>query len=211
MLLSAGPTEEPLDEVRFLSNRSSGLLGQELALAAERAGWSVTALLAPRIPQPIDTHVRVHRFRTSNDLDRLLRTHLPDSQVLIMAAAVCDYRPINTHPGTKLRRHEGGLSLELEAVDDLLRSCAQRARPDQVLIGFSLSANETLESTAREKLEKKGVRAIVANPLQTMDAQSITPLIVWKDENKVHTSDWGLLSKSAFAERFIAWVEGLLE
>ena len=94
LLITAGPTYEPIDAVRFIGNRSSGQLGSALADHAAKAGWEVTLLLGPNAILPSDNRVRVVRFQSCQDLQTLLAEHLPDCDTLVMAAAVADYRPV---------------------------------------------------------------------------------------------------------------------
>lgn len=207
LLITAGPTQEPIDEVRFISNRSSGRLGVEIAHAAAKTGWSVTLLLGPCAMQPTDTRIRVIRFRTATDLRRLLHAEFPSCRALVMAAAVADYRPKHPALGSKIRRSEGKLTIELEAVPDLLAECAASRRPGQVLIGFALEPEDKLAESARDKLERKGVDAIVANPLQTMDADSIEATIFYSSPTGPRSIHWASSPKGEFGERLMRWIE----
>lgn len=202
-LITAGPTHEPIDAVRYIGNRSSGRLGVALADEASRRGLPVTLLLGPTHLAPARPAVRVHRFRTTADLERLLAEHLPGCGTLIQAAAVADYRPaadIAAGESGKLRREHRTLSLTLEPTPDLLAMCAARRRPGQVLIGFALEPLDRLRESALGKLERKDVDAIIANPLDTMEAATIEAEVflrgggAWKTE--------GAMSKEAFA----AWL-----
>jgi len=203
LLVSAGPTYEPIDAVRFLGNRSSGRLGVALAEAARREGWRVTLLLGPTSIEPTDTGVEVHRFRTTADLQGLLADHFPACDMLVMAAAVADYRPVIPEQarrdplGTKLKRSGEGLKLEFEATPDLLAGCSAMRRPGQRIVGFALEPAERLIDSARSKLERKGVDAIVANPLETMDSGAIDATLISRDGTSVSTP--GPIAKSEFA------------
>lgn len=202
-LITAGPTHEPIDAVRYIGNRSSGRLGVALADEAARRGTPVTLLLGPTHLLPSRPGVDVVRFRTTADLERLLMERLPRCGTLIQAAAVADYRPavdIASGEGGKLRREQRSLSLTLEPTPDLLAMCAARRRPGQVLIGFALEPLDRLRESALSKLQRKDVDAIIANPLGTMEAATIEAEIflrgggTWKTE--------GAMSKEAFA----AWL-----
>lgn len=199
LLITAGPTHEPIDAVRYLANRSSGRVGVALAGAAARRGWAVTLLLGPVDRPAFHTHtaVRVLRFTTTDDLRALLDTHAGECDVLIMAAAVADYRPIHAGP-TKIARGEKPITLRLEPTPDLLAEVAARRRPGQVFVGFALGPREGLLDTARTKLLAKGVDAVVANPLETIDSDTIEASILTADNRVDHTP--GVLSKAAFAE-----------
>lgn len=175
MLITAGPTHEPIDAVRYLANRSSGRLGVCLAEAARDAGWNVTLLLGPTALEP-PAGVRTVRFESTADLAALLAAQFPKCDVLIMAAAVADYRPRRAAAG-KLPRAGGKLVLELEPTPDLVAACAARKRPAQRIIGFALDEPAALAARARAKLHRKGLDAIVANPLETMGAEIVSAVV----------------------------------
>lgn len=180
LLITAGPTHEPIDAVRYIGNRSSGRLGCALADEAARRGWQVTLLLGPTSLKASHPAVRTLRFTTVADLEALLAQHLDAADVLVMAAAVADYRPIpsQTDPHGKLRRTPGELVIRLEPTPDLLAGCATRRRADQLLVGFALEPRQTMLESARAKIERKRIDAIVANPLETMDSDRIEAILV---------------------------------
>lgn len=204
ILITAGPTHEPLDAVRYLANRSSGRLGICLAAAAQDSGWDVTLLLGPT-PLAPPAGVRLERFETTADLAALLEQHAPACDVLIMAAAVADYRPraVAAH---KLPRAGQKLVLELEPTPDLVAACAARKRPGQRLIGFALEEPAELATRAQEKLAQKGLDAIVANPLETMNADQIQATVYTADGQVVVPPGAQPMSKDAFARWLLAWI-----
>lgn len=182
LLITAGPTHEPIDAVRYLANRSSGRLGIALATAALDLGHETTLLLGPAsIAIPESTALTVARFQTTAELQTLLAREWPAHDVLIMAAAVADYRPRRLPPDAKLRRTGDTLTLDLEPTPDLLAELAENSRPDQVRIGFALEPADRLEASARDKLTRKQLDAIVANPLETMESAAITATLYWRD------------------------------
>ncbi len=187
MLITAGPTHEPVDAVRYLANRSSGRLGIALAEAAAARGDRVTLLLGPTPSSPPqNSQVTTRRFQTTAELQQLLRELWSRHTVLIMAAAVADYRPAQTPgPAEKRPRGDGPWKLDLETTPDLLAEAAANARPDQVTIGFALGPAEGLLERAREKLAAKHVDAIVANPLETMGADRIHATLLLCDGREV--------------------------
>jgi phosphopantothenoylcysteine decarboxylase/phosphopantothenate--cysteine ligase len=198
LLITAGPTHEPIDEVRYIANRSSGRLGVELASAAARRGIATTLLLGPTaLDPPVDTSLTVVRFRTTADLARELDRLWPEHDVLIMAAAVADYRPVPAGGDAKIRRGDARLALELEPTPDLLHGLAAGARPDQVLIGFALEPAERLAESARGKLERKGVHAIVANPIETMESEAIRATVYVRGGDDIAAPE---MSKRDFAD-----------
>jgi phosphopantothenoylcysteine decarboxylase/phosphopantothenate--cysteine ligase len=211
LLITAGPTHEPIDAVRFLGNRSSGRMGVALADAAASLGFSVTLLLGPVHVNPRHAGVRVERFRTVDDLQALLKEHVSQADGLIMAAAVADYRPkpLAALSGGKFRRTAGNVSLELEPTPDLLAGVGATRRAEQLLIGFALEPRDEMLSSARRKIEKKNIDVCVANPLETMDAADIEAVIVHKDgELEAPPSK---MPKDAFAawmmSRYPAWAK----
>lgn len=207
MLITAGPTHEPIDAVRFIGNRSSGRMGVAIAEAAANAGWDVTLLLGPMTIVPEDARVKVIRFRTCDDLRGLLATHVSAADVLVMAAAVADYRP-KVDPafqGGKFRRTGQKMVLELEPTPDLLAEVSRTRRTGpvdgQLMVGFALEPRDELLQSAKDKLARKGVDMVVANPLETMDSSEIEGLIVSRDGETRPTSGVRM-SKVAFA----AWL-----
>jgi phosphopantothenoylcysteine decarboxylase/phosphopantothenate--cysteine ligase len=172
LLITAGPTREPIDSVRYIGNRSSGTLGLALAHAAADLGWPVTLLLGPTERRP-DARVACHDFQTTADLQRLLQRHLPDCDILVMAAAVADFTPENPRPGKLPRHGSSELVIRLMPTPDLLAEAAGQARPDQLLVGFALEPADSLAQSALGKLARKRVDLIIANPLETMESPHI--------------------------------------
>lgn len=203
ILVTAGPTWEPVDDVRFLGNRSSGRMGLEVVRAAEALGLPVTLLRGPGVPDPRPSHrpsdVHDVRFQTAAELDTLLRECWPTHDLLVMAAAVADHRPIR-RPGDppKRRRLDGPTTIELEPVPDLLAGLADVPHPG-TRIGFALEPAAELDASARAKLARKRLHGIVANPLQTMDAGDIDGRLMLPDgtERRPPSSP---CSKAAFAD-----------
>ncbi|MGV6813822.1 MAG: phosphopantothenoylcysteine decarboxylase domain-containing protein [Phycisphaerales bacterium] len=205
LLIAAGPTYEPIDSVRFIGNRSSGKLGIALAAVASERGWSVTLLLGPNTHRP-PAHAKIDLFdfESTSELQQLLQTHLPQSDTLIMAAAVADYRVSEDIRQTdKLPRSAEGWTLRLEPTPDLLAGCSAMARTDQLLVGFALEPRDRMLASARTKLTRKNIDLIVANPLETMDSDKIEATllanaergIVFDQPRQVHTTkpefaDW---------------------
>jgi len=225
ILITCGPTFEPIDAVRFIGNRSSGRMGLAIAAAAMAKGWAVRVLSGPGVatsglrggPEG-NTLAVVMEFRTTADLQALLARELAGADVLVMAAAVADYRPRAVEgvdrETVKLRRSEGGLSIELEATPDLLAECSRNRRPGQVLVGFALEPRERLVESATSKLERKGVDAIVANPLATMDSPTIEGVLVTRAG--VLTPGSGGLGQRGIGEpmskeAFAAWLMDQIE
>ena len=197
LLITAGPTYEPIDGVRFLGNRSSGRLGCCIAQQAAIRGHEATLLLgaAANLP-PAHPRLRVVRFRTVRELAALLSEHWPSHDVLVTAAAVADCTIRGGEQKGKVRR-ASLRTLDLAATDDLVAIAAAGSRSDQRIIAFALEEPEELSQSARKKLEAKHVDAIVANPLMTMDAEAISAQVFCSDGRVLCPP--GELSKPAFA------------
>lgn len=175
-LVTLGPTHEPVDAVRYLGNRSSGRMGVEIAKALGRRGCRVRVLAGPCQPAGLDSLPDVVRFRTAEELGRSLEEAWPAHDLLVMAAAVADWRPSAPVAG-KPRRSDTPRHLELEPVPEILG--ALRSRPNQFVVGFALEPSEQLIASAEAKLARKRADCIVANPLETMDAATVEGTLVW--------------------------------
>lgn len=191
VLITAGPTHEPIDAVRFIGNRSSGRMGSALATECAHRGWAVTLLLGPVTVVPTDPRIQIERFRTTSDLQVLLRRHVPTADILIMAAAVADYRP-KVDPaffGGKFRRKSENLHLELEPTPDLLAEVSTTRKPGQLFVGFALEPRDELVVAACSKMQRKKIDMVVANPLETMDSDSIEATVFYADATPPQTFD----------------------
>jgi phosphopantothenoylcysteine decarboxylase/phosphopantothenate--cysteine ligase len=160
VLVSAGGTREPLDAVRFLGNRSSGRMGVALAEEARRRGASVT-LLAANLGVAVPRGIEIVQTPTASDMRTAAEMH-SDADVVVMAAAVADYRPTEPIDG-KRPKDEQGWSVELEPTVDILRELGAARSNGQVLVGFAADTGETGLARAREKLATKGADLIVFN------------------------------------------------
>jgi phosphopantothenoylcysteine decarboxylase/phosphopantothenate--cysteine ligase len=159
ILVTAGPTQEPFDPVRFISNYSSGKMGYALAVMARRRGAAVTlvsgptALSAPR-------GVAFVPVRTAVEMHDAVAANLEEATVVVKAAAVADYRPAVCEP-VKIKKKEGALTVHLERNPDIISEIASR-KGDRIVVGFSMESDHLLEH-ARKKLMDKGMDFIVAN------------------------------------------------
>jgi phosphopantothenoylcysteine decarboxylase/phosphopantothenate--cysteine ligase len=158
-LITAGPTEEAIDPVRFISNRSSGKMGFALAAAAASRGATVTLIAGP---VHLDTPSGVTRIdvQTADEMRKAVFDHLETATVIVKSAAVADFRPANASQ-QKLKKSAMRLSLELDPTPDILQELG-RKKGDRLLIGFA-AETERLEEEARRKLESKNCDMIVAN------------------------------------------------
>ena len=167
ILVTAGPTVEAIDPVRFITNHSSGKMGYAIAKNAVRRGAEVTLVSGPvHIEAPLGVNlVKVNSARQMFDA---VKENFIDADIVIKSAAVADYRPKNV--GTeKLKKHDGELSIELERTDDILAWLGSNKKPSQFLCGFSMETQNMLENS-RAKLEKKKLDMICANNLRTEGA-----------------------------------------
>ncbi len=186
ILITAGPTREPIDAVRFISNRSSGQMGLALAQAAVDAGHQVMLLHGPGLDvAALQKRCRCYGFGSSAELKQLMDAHWGDYDCLIMAAAVADYRPVEVIDGKLPRNSEGELVITLQPTPDLVALAAATRRPGQKIIAFALEEADALEQRALAKMKRKRVDAIVANPLATMESQGITGMLLMADGRKL--------------------------
>jgi phosphopantothenoylcysteine decarboxylase/phosphopantothenate--cysteine ligase len=165
VLVTAGGTREPLDPVRFLGNRSSGRMGAALADEAARRGASVVALLAHATVRP--AHAEIVEVETAAELEREALTRAASADLVLMAAAVADYRPVE-QLGSK-RPRAGAWSLELEPTEDVLAAIGAARRPGQVLVGFAAETGADGVERARRKLERKQLDLVVLNDVSRAD------------------------------------------
>lgn len=168
VLITAGGTREPIDAVRFVGNRSSGRMGIALAGAAARRGADVT-LVAANVGLTEPVGVRRIDVETAAELSEVVAAEFPASHVLLMAAAVADFRPRAAEAGKLARHGSGGLALELEETEDVLAGIASGRRADQSVVGFAAEHGAEAIERAREKLTRKGVDAIVFNDVSRAD------------------------------------------
>ncbi len=160
VLVTAGRTEEPLDPVRYFSNRSSGKMGYSLAEASWRRGARVILVSGPTHLEP-PAGVHLERVLTTEDMAQAVLRHLDLASVILMAAGVVDFRPVEVRAG-KIKKQDGVPTLKLEPTRDILAEVAPRRRPDQLVVGFAAETDHVLENAAR-KLQAKRLDIVVAN------------------------------------------------
>jgi phosphopantothenoylcysteine decarboxylase/phosphopantothenate--cysteine ligase len=163
VLVTAGGTREPIDSVRFLGNRSSGRMGFALAREAASRGAQVT-LIAANVALEPPAGARVIRVQTAAELATACRNELPACDVLLMSAAVADFRPAGP-VDRKLKKDEGIPKLELERTEDVLSAMGELRRDDQILVGFAAKHGDDAAALGRGKLERKRLDAIVVNDI----------------------------------------------
>jgi phosphopantothenoylcysteine decarboxylase/phosphopantothenate--cysteine ligase len=161
VVVSAGGTREPLDPVRFITNRSSGKQGHAIAVAAARRGASVTLVTSSPLALPPGSGIRRVDVETAADMEQAMGAAAEGADVVVMSAAVSDFRPKVT-AGTKLSKEDGIPEVVLEPTPDILAGLARRAAPGQVIVGFAAETHDVVER-GRRKLERKGVHLLVVN------------------------------------------------
>ena len=197
IVVTAGGTQEPIDPVRYISNRSSGKMGYAVAEAARDRGARVSLITAPAVltePPGID----VIKVGTAQEMSQAVEKATPGADALIMAAAVSDYRPTKAAK-EKMKKREAGLTLELECTPDILSS----VKGDFIKVGFAAESSNLMEN-ARQKLQQKGLDLMVANDITAHDSGFGT------DTNRVTIIDRGgriddlpLLPKREVAEKVL--------
>jgi phosphopantothenoylcysteine decarboxylase/phosphopantothenate--cysteine ligase len=166
VLVTAGPNREPIDPVRFISNRSTGRMGYALAAAAWRRGAEVVLVSGP-VALPVPHGVRCERVNTAAEMRDAVRRELDAASMLFMAAAVADYRPAKVAP-KKLKKTDGPMRIELERTVDILAEL-RGAPGERLMVGFAAETDDVLRNAER-KLASKGLDLIVANDVSRADA-----------------------------------------
>jgi phosphopantothenoylcysteine decarboxylase/phosphopantothenate--cysteine ligase len=190
VLVTAGGTREPIDTVRFVGNRSSGRMGYALAREAARRGAEVT-LLAANVGLEDPAGVRILRVQTAADLAEACRDELAGCDVLLMSAAVADFRPVGP-VNRKLKKDDGVPRIELEPTEDVLGSVSELRREDQLIVGFAAEHGENAVELGRGKLERKQLDAIVVNDISQdgvgFDAEENEVTILASDGGEQHVA-----------------------
>ena len=162
MIVTAGPTYEPLDPVRYIGNQSSGKMGYAIANEAASQGAEVTLISGPVDDLAIHPGVQLVQVKTADEMHTACLRHFEDCNILVMAAAVADYKPKHIVE-SKIKKEKEITSLELEKTVDILKSLGKK-KTSQILIGFALETDNEF-SNAKEKIKKKNLDAIVLNSL----------------------------------------------
>ena len=209
-MLTAGPTYEPLDPVRFLGNRSSGKMGIALADALARRGAEVHLILGPSALRPKESSVEVISVKTAEEMLQAALQLFPKADAAILAAAVADYRPTQIS-SEKIKKKGEAMTLQLEKTPDIAATLGQQKRPGQYLIGFALET-ENEKANARSKLQRKNFDFIVLNSLRDPGAgfQTDTNKIsILLPDNKARAYE--LKAKEEVAEDILDTLEELFQ
>ena len=209
VLVTAGPTREPIDPVRFLSNHSSGRMGTAIAAAAWRRGAEVTLIAGP-LAVPVPIGVRHVHVESTNDMRTAIEGELSASDVLVMAAAPADYRPADVATG-KLKKTGEARSIALTENEDILASTRSARRDGAVVVGFALETDDLI-ANARRKLEAKALDLIVLNDAKEPGAGFAveTNRVTILSRGAVETERLPLMTKHEVADAILDRVEGLL-
>lgn len=200
VLVTAGPTQEAVDPVRFLTNHSSGRMGYSIAKACMLRGADVT-LVTGRTALTPPLFVDVVPVVSAKDMYDAVISRSDEMDIIIKAAAVADYRPVHVAE-EKVKKSDGSFSLELERTDDILKYLGEHKKPGQFLCGFSMETENMLENS-RKKLEKKHLDMIAANNLKVPGAgfETTTNIITIITPNSVKELE--LMSKDDAAFRLL--------
>ncbi|MBI5598393.1 MAG: bifunctional phosphopantothenoylcysteine decarboxylase/phosphopantothenate--cysteine ligase CoaBC [Deltaproteobacteria bacterium] len=205
VLVTAGSTREAIDPVRFLSNASSGRMGYSLARAAKRRGAEVVLVSGPTyLAEPAGVTV-VKAVSAEDMMDAAIR-YYPQSTVVIMAAAVSDFRPVDSHP-RKVKKENSPLTLDLERTPDILKEMGKKKKKGQVLVGFALET-ENLVENATAKLREKNLDMVVANGPAGLDSDVTQAILIGRAAGGAEKLP--LLSKEEVSERILDRVKSLI-
>ena len=195
-LITAGGTREYIDPVRYISNASTGRMGYSLARAAVKAGADVTLITAVTNLE-IPEGVKAVRVVSSADMYEAVKEHFAECDCLVMAAAVSDYRPVRMR-GTKIKKGEMGMTLELKPTKDILKWAGKHKKRGQFVVGFALEDKDLMKN-AEKKLIGKQIDMIIANSVEAIGAEESTVYIKRIEE------DWAELAgkKGQMAEKII--------
>lgn len=201
VLITAGPTREALDPVRYLTNRSSGKMGYAMAAAAARAGAQVVLVSGP-VDLPPPPGLRTLQVETAAQMRAAVQGELPGATIFIAAAAVADYRPAHPAP-QKMKKRAGEMVLDLVRNPDILAEVAA-TRPRPFVVGFA-AETEDVEANARLKLEQKALDMIAANKVGSgcgFDRDENALLVLWRGGSE----NLGSGKKAALAERLVGLI-----
>ncbi len=200
VLVTAGPTQESIDPVRYITNHSTGRMGYAIARVCMQRGARVTLVSGPVNIQP-PPFVTVVPVKTAREMFEAVTERSGEQDIIIKAAAVADYRPRYVS-SEKVKKQDGELSIELERTDDILAYLGKNKRKDQFLCGFSMETENMLENS-RRKLQKKNLDMIVANNVKVEGAgfgvdTNVVTIITGEEERSP-----GMLSKEETAARIL--------
>jgi len=207
ILITAGPTQEKIDPVRYITNHSTGKMGYALATAAKRRGARVTlvsgpvALEAPKGVEKVD-------IVSAQDMYEAVTTRSSEMDIIIKAAAVADYRPSVTYDD-KVKKKDGDMSIPLERTNDILATLGQNKRPGQFLCGFSMETKDMLENS-KAKLSKKNLDLIIANNLKVEGAGFGTDTNVVTMITQDNIEELPIMDKSDVSDKILDYIASII-
>lgn len=200
VLITAGPTQERIDPVRYITNHSTGKMGYALAECCMRRGASVTLVSGPvAIEAPM--FVNVVPVVSAEDMAREVKSRASQQDIIIKAAAVADYRPMNPAE-EKIKKKDSDASIELERTEDILKFLGENKKANQFICGFSMETEHMIENS-KAKLEKKNVDMIVANNLKVKGAGFGTDTNIVTLITKDHVKELDIMSKADVADAIL--------
>lgn len=203
VLVTAGPTREKIDPVRYISNHSTGKMGYAIARAAMLRGAKVTLVTGrTEIAPPIG--VEVVDITSAADMAEAVKSRAPEQNIIIKAAAVADYRPKNV-ADEKMKKKDGDMSIELERTEDILGYLGTQKKDGQFLCGFSMETENMIENS-RGKLERKNLDLIVANNLKQAGAGFGTDTNIVTLLTKEETLQLPIMSKEEVADELLSYI-----
>ena len=205
ILVTAGPTQESLDPVRYITNHSSGKMGYSIAKVAANRGADVILVSGP-VNIPVPNHVKIIKVISAKDMFEAVKKEYMNCDIIIKAAAVADYRP-KTYSDNKLKKKDDELSIELERTDDILKYLGENKK-GQILVGFSMETDNMIENS-KQKLIKKNLDMIVANNLKDKGAgfgtdTNLVTLITKNDVKKLELMSKDKVGDEIFNE-ILSW------
>ena len=202
--ISAGPTREAIDPVRFITNRSTGKMGYAIARAAVKMNLQTVLVSGPVNLTPPEG-VEFVPVESAAEMAEAMKKAAADADIIVMAAAVADYRP-KQYSTSKVKKSDGDMCIELERTEDILLSLGKNKKPGQILVGFAAETDDLLQN-AQGKLERKNLDYIAANivgvPGRGFGADNNAITLLSRDGSR---TEFALQSKEALAESLLKFV-----
>lgn len=200
VLVSAGPTQEAMDPVRFITNHSSGKMGYAIARQAARMGAKVILVSGP-VQQKTPLHTNRIDVTSAKEMAEAILKQAPSADYIIMSAAVADYRPQNI-ASQKIKKNDDTLTLSLTKTTDILKTLGQNKKENQIICGFAMETENLLEN-AQKKLIGKNCDMIVANSIATKGAGFQTDTNIATFLTQTNTQSFPLMSKDELAKKIL--------
>ena len=204
IVISAGPTREAIDPVRFITNRSTGKMGYAIARAAVKMNLQTVLVSGPVNLTPPES-VEFVPVESAAEMAEAMKKAAAGADIIIMAAAVADYRP-KQYSASKVKKSDGDMCIELERTEDILLSLGKNKKPGQILVGFAAETDDLLQN-AQGKLERKNLDYIAANivgvPGRGFGADNNAITLLSRDGSR---TEFALQSKEALAESLLKFI-----